>query len=163
MKRSRASAARSALAEPRSGASGAPTRTITLPLPDTLYRQLRRAAELFQQPAEAIVIQSLAHTLPPLLEEIPSQYQPDVYPLLQMSDAELQQEARRTFPPAPWAEYEALLDQQKTRPLTAEERQRLDNLRREADVLMFRRGYAAVLLKRRGYRLPTLSELAPPG
>jgi hypothetical protein len=35
----------------------------------------------------------------------------------------------------------------------------LDDLRREADALTFRKGYAAVLLKRRGYSLPTVEEL----
>ena len=135
------------------------SQTITINLSDTLYKQLKRAAELSRQPTEAIVIQSLTHTLPALLEEIPAQYQPDIYPLLQMSDADLQQEANRTFPPERWAEYEALLDEKKARPLTPGEKTRLDTLRREADVLMFRRGYAAVLLKRRGHRLPTLQEL----
>ena len=134
--------------------------TITINLSDTLYKQIKRAAELSRQPAEAIVIQSLTHALPALLEEIPAQYQPDVYPLLQMSDADLQREAKCTFPPERWIEYEALLDEKKARPLTSGEKTRLDALRREADVLMFRRGYAAVLLKRRGYRLPTLRELA---
>lgn len=132
---------------------------ITISLSDVLYRQLQRAAELARQPAETIVVQSLAHSLPPLLEEIPTQYQPDVYPLLQMGDAELQQEASSVFPAERWAEYEALLEKKKMAPLTAEEQARLDDLRREADVLTFRRGYAAVLLKRRGYRLPTLEEL----
>ena len=136
------------------------SQTITINLSDTLYKQLKRAAELSRQPTEAIIIQSLTHTLPALLEEIPAQYQPDVYPLLQMSDADLQQEANRTFPLDRWAEYEALLDKKKTGLLTTDEETRLDALRREADVLMFRRGYAAVLLKRRGYRLPTLRELA---
>ena len=134
--------------------------TITINLSDTLYKQLKRAAELSRQPTETIIIQSLTHTLPALLEEIPARYQPDVYPLLQMSDADLQREANRTFSSQHWAEYEALLDRKKTRPLTPEEETRLDTLRREADVLMFRRGYAAVLLKRRGHRLPTLQELA---
>lgn len=134
--------------------------TITINLTDTLYKQLKRAAQLSRQPTEAVVIQSLTHTLPALLEEIPARYQSDVYPLLQMSDADLQREANRTFSPQRWAEYEALLDRKKARLLTTEEGTRLDTLRREADVLMFRRGYAAVLLKKRGYRLPTLSELA---
>ena len=67
-------------------------RTITINLPDTLYKQLKRAAELSCQPTEAVVVQSLAHSLPPLLEDIPAEYQPDVYPLLQMDDADLQQE-----------------------------------------------------------------------
>ena len=134
--------------------------TITINLSDTLYKQLKRAAQLSRQPTEAVVIQSLTHTLPALLEEIPARYQSDVYPLLQMSDADLQREANHTFSSQHWAEYEALLDRKKTRPLTPEEETRLDTLRREADVLMFRRGYAAVLLKRRGHRLPTLQELA---
>jgi len=135
------------------------SQTITITLSNTLYEQLKRAAALSRQPAEAIVAQSLAHSLPPLLEEIPPQYQSDVYPLLRMSDAELQKEARCTFPVEHWPEYEALLDKKKITPLTAEEQKRLDTLRREADVLTFRRGYAAVLLKRRGYRLPTLQDL----
>jgi hypothetical protein len=94
------------------------------------------------------------------LEDIPTEYQPDVYPLLQMSDADLQQEARRVFPPDRWAEYEALLNRKKIETLTAKGQASLDALRREADVLTFRKGYAAVLLKRRGYRLPTLQETA---
>jgi hypothetical protein len=133
-------------------------RTITINLSDTLYRQLKRAAELSRQPAESIIVQSLTHSLPPLLEDIPEQYQLDVYPLLQMDDVELQREATRTFPANRWADYEALLDKKKTASLTVEEQAHLDILRREADVLTFRRGYAAVLLKRRGYRLPTLQE-----
>jgi len=123
-------------------------RTITVSLSDTLYEKLKRASELSHQPAESIIIQSLTHSLPPLLEDIPEQYQPDVYPLLQMGDVELQREADRTFPADHWTEYKALLDKKKTTSLTAEEQTRLDILRCEADVLTFRRGYAAVLLKR---------------
>jgi hypothetical protein len=135
------------------------TETLTINLPDVLFRQLKRAAELASQPADTIIAQSLAHSLPPLLEEIPYQYQPDVFPLLQMDDANLQREMNRTFPPEHFVEYEALLDKKKTDALTNAEQERLDTLRREADVLTFRRGYAAVLLKRRGYRLPPLQEL----
>ncbi|MBM3145044.1 MAG: hypothetical protein FJ010_08760 [Chloroflexi bacterium] len=135
------------------------SQTITINLPDTVYSQLKRAAELFRQPTEAIIAQSLAHSLPPLLEEIPFQYQPDILPLLQMSDASLQIEMQRAFPQERWSEYEILLDKKKTGSLTRKEEKRLDDLRREADLLTFRRGYAAVLLKRRGYRLPTLQEL----
>ena len=135
------------------------SQTIAINLPDTLYRQLKRAAELFHQPTETIIASSLAHSLPPLLEEIPFQYQPDVLPLLQMSDTGLEQEMRRAFSQECWSEYEVLLDKKKTGSLKSEEERRLNTLRREADVLTFRRGYAAVLLKRRGYRLPTLREL----
>jgi len=134
--------------------------TITIKLTDTIYRQLMRAAELMRQPFDAIVEQSLAHSLPPLVEEIPSAYQPDVYPLLEMSDAELNVEARRRFPAEQWTEYEELLNKKKEIPLTTQEQARLNALRREADVLTFRKGYAAVLLKRRGQRFPSLTELS---
>ena len=135
---------------------------ITINLPDNLYKQLQRAAELSQQPLETIIAQSLAHSLPPLLEEIPLIYQPDIYPLLSMDDIELQQEMERVFPVDQWDEYEKLLTKKKLEALTPKEQKRLDALRREADVLTFRKGYAAVLLKRRGHSLPTLEDLGHP-
>jgi hypothetical protein len=135
------------------------TQTINVRLPEPLYSQLKRAAELSRQPADAIIAQSLAHSLPPLLEEIPEQYHPDVFPLLKMNDAELNREMDRVFPPKRWAEYESLLEKKRSAPLTDVEEKLLDDLRREADALTFRKGYAAVLLKRRGYSLPTVEEL----
>ncbi|MDL1910830.1 hypothetical protein FBQ81_09085 [Chloroflexi bacterium CFX6] len=135
------------------------TQTINVRLPEPLYSQLKRAAELSRQPADVIIAQSLAHSLPPLLEEIPNQYQPDVFPLLKMNDAELKREMSRVLPPKHGAEYESLLDRKRSGALTSAEEKRLDALRREADVLTFRKGYAAVLLKRRGYRLPPIEEL----
>jgi hypothetical protein len=134
--------------------------TLTIELPETLYRQLQRFSELVQQSPDVVVAQSLQHSLLPLLEEIPPAYQPDVYPLLRMSAAELQDEVRQVFPEAHWAEYEALLMKKKSQAgLTPEEQQRLKVLRREADVLSFRKSYAAVLLRRRGYEVPTPSAL----
>ena len=135
------------------------SQTINVHLPEPLYSQLKRAAELSRQPTDAIIAQSLAHSLHPLFEEIPAQYQADVFPLLQMSDAELKREMSRVFSPKDWAEYESLLDKKRSGSLTGADEKRLDALRREADMLTFRKGYAAVLLKRRGYRLPTLEEL----
>ena len=136
------------------------TQILTIQLSEATYDQLKRAAELARQPLDVIVEQSLAHSLSPLLEEIPPAYQPDVYPLLFMSEADLVQESRRRLPAERWAEYEALLDKKKISPLSEAEQAKLDSLRREADILTFRKGYAAVLLKRRGYRLPTLAELS---
>ena len=124
-----------------------------------MYEQLRRVAELAHQPVEVIITQSLVHSLPPLLEDIPQAYQPDVYPLLTMSDTELQREMEQNFPSDRWAEYEAILVKKKEATLSTEEQRRLDMLRKEADALTFRKSYAAVLLKRRGNHIPTLVEL----
>ncbi len=74
------------------------TEALTIHLPENLYRQLQRFAELAQQSPETIVAQSLRHSLPPLIEEIPAEYQRDVYPLLRMNVAELKNEAQQVFP-----------------------------------------------------------------
>lgn len=135
------------------------TQTITIELPQRLYDQLQRTAELSHQPVTAVVQQTLSHSLPPLLEDIPADYQADVYPLLQMDLAQLQHETQRTFPQSRWQRYEQLLDKKKRVSLTDQERRELAELRYEADVLTFRKGYAAVLLKRRGYAVPSPGEL----
>ena len=132
---------------------------ITIELSDTLFEQLQRTAALTRLPLQTLVEQSLSHSLPPILEDIPKPYQADVYPLLEMSDRELVNESKRTFPRERWRQYELLLEKKRGQGLSASEQAELDSLRHEADVLMFRKGYAAVLLKKRGYRLPSLQEL----
>lgn len=135
------------------------TQAIMVQIPDTLYDQLKRTAELSHRSIDTIIAQSLAHIIPPLLEDIPLEYQSDVYPLLEMDEKELQAEARRVFSSHRWSEYEALLEKNQAGDLTAKEKARLDVLRRDADILMLRKGYAVVLLKLRGYQAPALHEL----
>jgi hypothetical protein len=137
------------------------TQVITVHITDELYEQLKRTAELSHCPIDTIVAQSLLHSVSPLLEDIPGEYQKDVYPLLAMDEAALQAEVRRSFPAERWAEYETLLEKKTVGELTRAEHASLDALRREADIVMFRKGYAAVLLKRRGSHLPSLHELPP--
>lgn len=135
------------------------SQAITITLPDNVYTKLKRTAALMNEPLEEIVTQSLTQSLSPLLDDIPAEYQADVYPLLRMTSVELQAEVQRVFPAEGWQEYEALLEQKKDHVLTALEQIRLDALRRAADVLMLRKGYAAVLLKRRGYQIPAIADL----
>jgi hypothetical protein len=138
------------------------TYTITIKLSDRRYDQLRRAAELANRPVDTIVEESLAHSLPPLLEDIPVEYQADIYPLLEMNARQLAAEAARVFPRSKWQQYEALLTKKKVEALSAAEEKRFAGLSREADVLTLRKGYAMVLLRRRGYAAPTLDELPEP-
>jgi hypothetical protein len=138
------------------------SQAITVELPEALYSQLKQAARLFQQPVEKIVEQSLTQSLPPLLDDIPAEYQADVFPLLAMNDTELLAEAQRVFDAVLWAKYEALLEKRKEEALSQEEQAQLDALRRQADILTLRKGYAMVILKRRGYRLPTHDQLPTP-
>ena len=136
------------------------TQAITIKLSDTLYTQLKQASKLFQQPIEKIVEQSLSHSLPPLLEDIPVEYQANVFPLLEMSDTELQTEAQKEFDAHLWTEYEALLDKKKNEDLTKLEQSLLEQLKREADVLSLRKGYAMVLLKGRGHQILLRNKLS---
>lgn len=138
------------------------SRAITVEISDSLYDQLERTAELSRRPIDTIVEQSLFHSLPPLLRDVPEVYQADVYPLLEMDQAALRTEANRTFPPKRWASYGALLEKRKEIPLTKAEEAALSTLRREADILMYRKAYALLLLKRRGYHMPTINQLPQP-
>jgi len=133
--------------------------TITIELPKLLFEQLQCAAQLMQQPVENVVQQSLSANLPPLLEDIPVDHQADVYPLLQMDVDDLKQEVNKVFPQDRWRQYESLLEKKRETNLTDAEAVELDALRYEADVLMLRKGYAAVLLKRRGYHVPQPEQL----
>jgi len=137
------------------------TQVITVRIADKLYDQLKRTAELSQCSIDTIVAQSLLHSVSPLVEDSPIEYQQDVYPLLAMDEAALQAEVRRSFPAESWAEYETLLEKKTAGALTCAEYAKLEALRRAADILMFRKGYAAVLLKRRGSHPPSLHELPP--
>jgi hypothetical protein len=128
-------------------------------LPNDIYEQLKRTAELSSQTLDSVVAQSLSHSLSPLLEDIPVSYQQEVYPLLEMNDEALKKEVGSLFPTEAWAEYETLLQYKKERSLTNDETARLDELRYQADLLTFRKAYAAVLLKRRGYNIPLVSDL----
>lgn len=127
------------------------TQAITIELPESLYVQLEQTATLSHQSIDKIIAQSLTHSLPPVLQEIPSQYQADVFPVLEMGVAGLQAEAQSTFPAHKWKEYQALLDKKRDGRLSPTETSRLDSLRHEADLLTLRKGYAAVLLKGHGY------------
>jgi len=124
---------------------------ITINVSDTLYERLKKTASLFHRSAEAIILESLRHSLPTLFEEIPAECRDEMFPLLGMSDRELLEESRRTFPQDQWRIYESLLERKKNEGLNPDEEAALGKLRQQADALTFRRSYAAVLLQRRKY------------
>ena len=76
-----------------------------------------------------------------------------------MPSAALHEQMRAVLPPEHVTHYETLQTILAERLLTEVEQQEWETLRWEADRLMFRKAYAAVLLKWRGERVPTLAEL----
>jgi len=80
--------------------------------------------------------------------------------LEQLDDEALWGIARGTISQQHQEEYSLLLEKNRQGNLTASEQTMLDKLYFEANQYMLRKAYANVLLKWRGYQLPTLAELS---
>ena len=102
---------------------------------------------------------TLYATLPPLLEDVPAAFQADLAHLETLPSEALHEQMRAVLRPENVTCYETLQAIRAERGLTEAEQQQWESLRLEADRLMFRKAYAAVLLKWRGERIPTLAEL----
>ena len=66
---------------------------------------------------------------------------------------------KETVPSETQAHLSDLLERQQQDSLTSAEQERLASLQHQADLVMLRKARAAVLLRFRGKRLPTLAEL----
>jgi len=135
------------------------SQTLTLELPETVYEQLSKTAQASQQSLDTVVIQSIRVGLPPNLENFPKDLQSDLWALNTLSDNILWGIARSELDEDKTVLYEDLLIRNQNDSLNEEEGGTLLSLRKEADMLMFRRSYAYALLKWRGNRIPTLSDL----
>jgi hypothetical protein len=89
------------------------------------------------------------------LEKVPPEYRAELEGLEDLGDEELWRIARSRLEPARQRRLEELLDKNQRGELTDRERRSLGDLRSEADRLMLRRSYAALLLKYRGHRVPS--------
>jgi len=132
--------------------------TVTLELPQTIYLPARRMAEVTNRSLEDLLVSALKASLPPL-DGLPSELIEDLVELESLDDESLRQVMVSKVPTAQQRELDRLLRKNQAGTLTEQERQKLDRLQREADRVMLRKARAAVLLRFRGHRLPTLEEL----
>lgn len=128
--------------------------SITIHLPDSLYRRLERLASLTSQPLERLIVKTLSSSLPPLPDDLTPALRDTLLALESLSDDELQQVAQATMPDTQYERLTSLRDIQSERSLTTVEQADLDQLRQDADILALKKAYAAVLLKWRGRDLP---------
>ena len=135
------------------------TETFTIHLPASAAHRLRRVAEIARRPVDEVAVETLCASLPPLLEDVPAAFQADLAHLETLSNEALRAQVRASVSPENVARYETLKPIRVERPLTEAEHQEYEALRFEADSLMFRKAYAALLLKWRGERIPTVAEL----
>ena len=132
--------------------------TVTLELPQTIYLPARRMAEATSRPLEAVLVRALKASLPPL-DGLPSELVEELVELESLDDEALSQVMASRVPAAQQRELDLLLRENQAGTLTERGQQKLDRLQREADRVMLRKARAAVLLRFRGHRLPTLREL----
>ena len=116
-----------------------PEHSITLTLPDAIYRQAQQVANTTQQAIEEVV---LAWTHPAPEEGLMG--------LDKLSNDELLAVARTTVPPAHTRRLQDLLTTQRQRNLTDGEQQEATQLVEQEDLLTLRKSKALLLLKRRG-------------
>lgn len=129
------------------------TQTITLKLPEPLYRSARQVAEATEQPLETLLTDGIARMLPPLDDVSPAEAA-ELAKLASLDDTSLWQEARATMNPAEQAMMHELLDRQGASELTPADHARLQDLLEVYGRLMVRKAHAYLLLARRGYRVP---------
>ncbi len=133
--------------------------TLTVRLPAPALHRLRRIAEIAQRSVEDVLADTLEAGLPPLLEEVPADFQADLTELEVLPSAVLRQLLLAELDAKQVACYDTLLDRNAAGTLNESDQQALDELRRQADLIMYRKAYAALILKWRGEIVPTLAEL----
>lgn len=133
--------------------------TVAIPIPQALYRRLERLSALTQRSLESVLVQALSSTLPLLPDDLPEPARQTLLQLEHLSDEALWQVTQSTFPSVQYEQWVALRTQKQAGSLGAEGQTKLEQLMQEADLLTLRKAYAAVLLKWRGHRLPSLADL----
>lgn len=132
--------------------------TLTLTLPDNLYQPVDRVARAINKPVEAVLIDAIRSSLPPL-DGLPDDLAEEITELENMDNDSLRHALYETVPADQQKRLESFLRKNRTGVLSTADQKQLDALQKSADLVMLRKARAAVLLRFRGKRLPILSEL----
>jgi hypothetical protein len=135
------------------------SQTITLNLPDGFFQPILRVAQATRQPVEQLLLKALQASLPPL-EGLPREITENLTVLETLDDQSLRAVMSETVPADQAEQIHELLERQQEGALSDSEKTQLEHLQRNADLVMLRKARAAVLLRFRGERVPTLAELA---
>ncbi|MBI3976834.1 MAG: hypothetical protein HY331_01485 [Chloroflexi bacterium] len=127
-----------------------PTETLTIRLPVAAVRRLRRVAEISGRPVDQVIAETLGSSLPPLLEDVPVAFHRDLASLEALTNEELRQQVHVALAPEHLARYDELLAANAVGQLDQAGQEDLTMMRWQADRLMFRKAYAALLLRWRG-------------
>ena len=131
---------------------------ITVELPEEIYRHVERAAEGMKRPVER-VLASIVKAATPSLEKVPDQYRSELESLETLGDEELWKIAESRLSAEHQRRLARLLGKTQSGALTEREHQTVARSRNEVDRLTLRKSYAYLLLKYRGHRIPSLTEV----
>jgi hypothetical protein len=134
-------------------------RTITLTLPDDVLQPVQRVAQATKQSVEELLVIALQAALP-TLEGLPPDLMQHLIALESLNDQALWRVMLETVPLDQQHRLHNLLSRNQEGILTDSEREQLVILQQQADLVMLRKARAAVLLRFRGKRVPTLAELS---
>lgn len=129
------------------------TQTITVELPDNLYRSVKQLSRTMNQPVADILLDSLTHTLPPL-DDVPPEEAEALARLSLLNDADLWRVAQSNLSPQKQMKLESLLTDQSMGKLNDGQQEQLTTLQNEYGRLLVRQAHAWLLLARRGYKVP---------
>jgi len=134
--------------------------TVTVRLPEMLYRQVARRAQRMRRSVEDELVEVVS-TAMPTMEALPSDIVDDLEQLTYLTDAEMWEAARTTLPRQNSERMQALVLKRQGVRLTAVEERELKRLTHLADRAMLVRAQAAVLLKERGHNIESLGPAEP--
>jgi hypothetical protein len=133
--------------------------TITLTLPDNVLQPMQRVAQATKQSVEELLVTALQAALP-TLEGLPPDVMQHLVALESLDGQVLWRVMLETVPLDQQHQLHNLLSRNRAGMLTESEHEQLPVLQQQADLVMLRKACAAVLLRFRGKRVPTLAELS---
>ena len=95
--------------------------TITLKIPELLYRRLQNTAQSTRRPLDEVIIHALQIGSPPVWDDVPAEFQADLAVMDRLDDDALWQIARSYKTEAEMERYDELLEKSGTGGLTAVE------------------------------------------
>ena len=130
------------------------TATVTLNIPEHIYRRLENTARATQRPLEEVILHTLQVGSPPTWDDVPPEFQADLAALDRLDDAALWSIVRSHKGPADMARYDELLERNESGTPGGAEQLELQALRTDSERFMLRKAQAAVLLRWRGHHVP---------
>jgi plasmid stability protein len=129
--------------------------TITVRLPDILYRRVEHRAQRMRRSIEEELVDVVSAALP-TTDDLSPDIADDLAQMAFMTDAELWQAAQTELPLQDSAKMQALMFKRQREGLTTAEEREAKRLAHRADRTMLVRSRAAVLLQDRGHDVSSL-------